>query len=318
MYNGNYIIERNIDMGYNNNNAGMHMIWYREYTKFEGSDSYDDYMFVKNQSRKEEENQTSEEKKKDNKDKVSNNTNKVKKKKIKKEKEYNYFYFDPRKDFGTQEVIEDKYFQNNDIISKNIMYMALKNKIDVKKIIIETEKIMRQDLRTNAKPLEFGNYWSCVPKLENAMVYLSILADKLSCNIQDFFIDRGDEYKELVYFLLEDIIEFMEFDGYLNEEVGYLELKCDLFDLMMGICEYDVIDANNLFLPMNLIITKENCNGQPLYSLFYGNSESCLFDGGKYLRIGATLFSEQKGELEKFVERIIKMEPEWLKKEINY
>ena len=51
----------------------------------------------------------------------------------------------PKIRYGTEKVIDIQYFRNMHLVSKNLMLIALKNKIDIGKILYDVENLMKQE-----------------------------------------------------------------------------------------------------------------------------------------------------------------------------
>ena len=273
-------------MGYNNHHAGMHMIWHRRYAAYDDLDYYDKLAEEKRiQARIEKENGEIVEM-----DKQENTGQKPTQQNIKKKqksKSRQNTMEKPKIPYGTEKVIDIQYFSRMDLVSKNLMFMALKNKIDIGKILCEVEDIMKQDERTNAA---INNSWSWMPILEKAMIFLSILADKLNCSVQEFFIDNEEVRKKYIYKLLDEIKDWEWDEGCIDAETGEAEIR---------ICNYGDSELIDLFSPsMDLTINREYYDG-PL----------SMYD---YLIKGAYLLEEEEGKLKELVERLVKEHPEWV------
>lgn len=289
-------------MGYNNHHAGMHMMWCRRYAAYDDLAYYDKLaekrrMIEKNKEEKKEKVEMTKQEnvvqkpekqniKKKQKDKMSQTTREI-----------------PKLAYGTEKVIDIQYFSKMDLISKNLMIMALKNKIDMGKIIRDVENIMKQDERTNGQPA-LNNSWSWMPMLEKAMIFLSILADKLNCSVQEFFIDDEEVRKKYVYKLLDEIKDWEWDEGSVDAESGNAEIR---------IRYYGENTSLDLFEPsMDLTISKEYYDGVPYYALSYGDLSVKALSMYDYLIKGAYLLEEEDGKLKELVERLIKEHPEWV------
>ena len=207
----------------------------------------------------------------------------------------------PKIPYGTEKVIDIQYFSRMDLVSKNLMFMALKNKIDIGKILCEVEDIMKQDERTNAA---INNSWSWMPILEKAMIFLSILADKLNCSVQEFFIDNEEVRKKYIYKLLDEIKDWEWDEGCIGAETGEAEIR---------ICNYGDSELIDLFSPsMDLTINREYYDGVPNYTLSFGDLSIRPLSMYDYLIKGAYLLEEEEGKLKELVERLVKEHPEWV------
>ncbi len=287
-------------MGYNNHHAGMHMIWHRRYAAYDDLDYYDKLAEEKRiQARIEKENGEIVEM-----DKQENTGQKPTQQNIKKKqksKSRQNTMEKPKIPYGTEKVIDIQYFSRMDLVSKNLMFMALKNKIDIGKILCEVEDIMKQDERTNAA---INNSWSWMPILEKAMIFLSILADKLNCSVQEFFIDNEEVRKKYIYKLLDEIKDWEWDEGCIDAETGEAEIR---------ICNYGDSELIDLFSPsMDLTINREYYDGVPNYTLSFGDLSIRPLSMYDYLIKGAYLLEEEEGKLKELVERLVKEHPEWV------
>lgn len=287
-------------MGYNNHHAGMHMIWHRRYAAYDDLDYYDKLAEEKRiQARIEKENGEIVEM-----DKQENTGQKPTQQNIKKKqksKSRQNTMEKPKIPYGTEKVIDIQYFSRMDLVSKNLMFMALKNKIDIGKILCEVEDIMKQDERTNAA---INNSWSWMPILEKAMIFLSILADKLNCSVQEFFIDNEEVRKKYIYKLLDEIKDWEWDEGCIDAETGEAEIR---------ICNYGDSELIDLFSPsMDLTINREYYDGVPNYTLSFGDLSIRPLSMYDYLIKGAYLLEEEEGKLKELVERLVKEHPEWI------
>ena len=287
-------------MEYNNHHAGMHMIWHRHYAAYDDLDYYDKLAEEKRiQARIEKENGEIVEM-----DKQENTGQKPTQQNIKKKqksKSRQNTMEKPKIPYGTEKVIDIQYFSRMDLVSKNLMFMALKNKIDIGKILCEVEDIMKQDERTNAA---INNSWSWMPILEKAMIFLSILADKLNCSVQEFFIDNEEVRKKYIYKLLDEIKDWEWDEGCIDAETGEAEIR---------ICNYGDSELIDLFSPsMDLTINREYYDGVPNYTLSFGDLSIRPLSMYDYLIKGAYLLEEEEGKLKELVERLVKEHPEWV------
>lgn len=204
-------------------------------------------------------------------------------------------------------IIDRSFWRQSDLINKNVMYMALKNKLDVSSILDEIEDMMKKDKRTNPEPLR-DNQWAWFPVMENVMVFLSILADKLNCNIQELFIDNSELCKKYAYQLLDkiDVDEWNE--GWVDAESGDTEIVIYRYDwsfLTDRKYDHDYVDT------MDLVIGRQYIDGMANYYMSYGSlmvREKSRYD---YLTKGAYLHEEEDGNLKEYVEKLISEHPEW-------
>lgn len=291
-------------MGYNDHHAGMHMIWYRRYAAYEDLAYYDKLAEERCKREKMKEAKEKEEIVMGNQEKNVQNSSKQSTKKKQKNNKSQKSMEIPKIPYGTEKVIDIQYFGKMDLISKNLMIIALKNKVDIGKILYDVENIMKKDERTNGKPA-INNSWSWMPMLEKAMIFLTILADKLNCTVQEFFIDNEEVCKNYVYKLLDEIEDWEWNEGYIDSETGNAEI-CIRY--------YGDNTSIDLYRSMDLTISREYYNGIPNYALSYGDLSVRALSMYDYLIKGAYLLEEEDGKLKEVVERLIKEHPEWLEK----
>lgn len=99
-------------------------------------------------------------------------------------------------------MIDTHHFVYSNIVMSNVMIIAMKNKKDIYEILIECENIMNNDYRTNAV---LKICWSYMPIMDKLMIFMSLLAEKLNCNIWDFFVNEPTQRKEFVYSLIKQL-----------------------------------------------------------------------------------------------------------------
>lgn len=279
-------------MGYNNNYAGMHLIRYSHYGQYDDLQYYDKLAEQENQFKI---NARSESIKSTN-----------KKKKIKKKLlvELNDKYGGG---YGVDELIDTHHFVYSNIIISNVMIIAMKNKKDIYEILIECENIMNNDYRTNAVP---KISWSYMPQMDKLMIFLSLLAEKLNCNIWDFFLNEPTQRKSFVY----DLIKQLQAGLYLYPDEGEInmdqsaEFSYSNFDHTYGMSS---VIHQPFYRNMALTFSKEIYEDEIDYSVSFGdmtiNSNTKL----NYICKGAYLWQESSGELKDYIENIISQHSEW-------
>lgn len=287
-------------MGYNNHHAGMHMIWHRRYAAYEDLTYYDKLAEEKSiRAKTEKEDKVIVEM--NTQENTSQKPTRQNTKKKQKNKSNQNTMEKPKIPYGTEKVIEIQHFTKMELVSKNLMFIALKNKIDIGKILCDVENIMKQDERTNAAP---NNSWSWMTILEKATIFLSILADKLNCSIQEFFIDNEEVCKKYIYKLLDEIKDWEWDEGYIDAETGEAEIRICCFG---GYTPIDLFSSS-----MDLVISREYHDGIPNYVLSYGDLSIRPLSMYDYLIKGAYLLEEEEGKLKELVERLVKEHPEWV------
>lgn len=312
-------------MSYNNNHAGMHLMWYRKYGSYDDLAHYDKLAERNAKQNKKEEilNSPSKEKVDDILEKntiteedlstksitpVNITPSHKKTKKNHTHKSHRKFPFAPK--YGTEEVIDMKYFENMNLVSQNVMLMALKSKKDIGKIIFEAEELMKKDFRTNSE-LSIQNPWSWITALERSMVFLDILADMLDCSVQEFFICDDRANKTFIYKLLDSIDDDEWDHGFVDSETNNAEISIEGYNYSL-ISDFE--GRSNLpldFLIWDLTIEKEFIDGKAIYTISYGNLGCNMLSSYDYMLKGAYLYEEPAGKLKDTMERLIFAHPEW-------
>ena len=300
-------------MGYNNNHAGMHMIWFRP--------RFDDYAYdrtIEEQWRiklkkeklasqkaeiKIEAPVVIEEEPVSNKN--QNNTTMKQNNKTKK----NHLMQSNDNEYGTEFIVNDAFFVDADLVTQNIVFMALKNKKDLYRIFKEADEIMKKDARMNPSP---DSDWYGYPLLNRAMIYMRIIADKLDCNIQEFFLDNSQIIKKHIYNLLDEI-SIDSWEGEFDEESGEAVIRIESFDdkLLGRDINEQTLEARWECKTMDLRLYKEFDDGTPFYSVSYGSVNVDTRDRNNNSVWGAYLLLEEEGKVKDLVEKLIEMNPDW-------
>lgn len=303
-------------MGYNNNHVGMHMIWNRKYGEYDDLDYYDRQAEIKMKQKKIKE--SIKEKELVIKKEVESLIKCSEQEKIKEEtieidksKKQKTTHNQTEMQYGKEELIDITHFiELPDMVMANIMIYAMKHKKDICKIIRETEELMKNDCRTNPSP---ESDWAWTPKLENSLVFLSILCEKLDCEVYRLFIDDIKRRKRFVYELIEDVKICLK--------KPYISLDrdaCDLEDVQISIKDFDFEykmakeRARTMKERMSLTLEKKKYdNGKINYAISFGNLLVRNDTKDNYIIKGAYLWEETEGALKDFIEDQISKHPEW-------
>ena len=297
-------------MGYNNNNAGMHMIWHRRYGLYDDLEYYDRLA----EKRVEDDEQRKDV---DNRMDMNQPSQKQKKHKMKSRQcnKHQDLSFPKAPAYGTEKVIHLDNIIGSDIVTRNIMLIALKRKFDIKKILLEVEDIMKKDERTNPKP-SWDNPWSWLPKLDKSVIFLNILAEKLDCSIIEFFIDDEKTTKQFLCKFLADIDEDLWWSGDVDSETGQASICIYNYGSFFKEDRDVYSELSEPLRPMDLLLEKDLLDdGTFWYSLAYGsliNRPEMSYD---YAGMGAYLWEEREGMLKEYIEDLIAKHPEWIKKD---
>lgn len=302
-------------MGRDNNNAGMHLIRFSSYRYYDNLEYYDrlavDEWRKKQQKikEKEEKKRLEEQKKKaELETKMALNQKAEERKPKKKNNGQNDNNKIMRPKYGEEKVIPMRFFIEKDIVTRNMMIIALKKRLDIFKILEEAENMMSDDKRMNCE-VAFNNSWSWMPMLDKSMVFLGIVAEKMECKLKDFFEDDSETTKAFIYELLENINDYEWDSGEFDNDEGSAEIRIEGYDYTF-VDEYE-INTNRIVDEMNLTIHKETIDNVPYYSLSYGSLLVRPINAFNYVSKGAYLWEEEDGLVKDTVERLIKIHPEW-------
>lgn len=289
-------------MGYNNHHAGLHMIRYRGYGAYDDLRYYDRLALEERRIRLLEGEKNRVEEDDLTKERQAVDMENSSKEKLQKKKSVEACRMKvPQRTYGTTEIIDIEHFLLRDLITVNVMIMALKGKKDIYKILNEAESLMKEDSRTN-NALTWENSISWMPMMWRASIFLSILADKLDCSIQEFFINDEDARKKFVYKFL-DTVDDNEWELETEAEDENVSFRIENYDLQHGIGEMR-IDYRNT---MDLCLEKVIISGVPNYTLSYGSLYIYITSSYDYMRKGAYLWEEEEGKLKEIVERLIRL-----------
>ena len=253
-------------MGYNNNNAGIKMIRYNHYGEYDDLKYYDELVLKNAQKNKKIERKQSNE-----------NT-----------------------EHYTEKNISSKHFMYSDAIIANIFIISMKKKKDIGEILYQCEKMMENDERTS---LSLENRW---PMVHYSLLFLSMVAEKLECDVLEFFIDNQSLRKKFVYSLIEYVGNYHSYDTMDTVELyedGSAEITYLGFDSEYGMSEYD-FHNDRPAVSMDLNFQREIENGKVFYSVAFGDFNH--FSKRDYMLKGAYLWEETEGKLKEFIEAKIK------------
>lgn len=287
-------------MGYNNNNAGMHMVWNRRYGEYDDLSYYDRYYTKRAADKKEVQNEHMEDKMS-----LSSSCKKISTKSNNNSKKQ--YFRSEQNVYDKKQVIDIHHFKElSHLVMANVMMLSIQKKIDIRGALDECERLMKEDFRTNPSP---GRGLSWHPKLEYSFVFLSILADKLGCEVYDFFIDDEERRKRFVYNLLEEVDE-RDWDGYVEGDTGEAEMEISCFDYV-----YDMTTKlASAFENMPLAIEKRIYDEKVYYTISFGDLTVSEKTKDNYCIKGAYIWEEENGKLQEYTEHLILSNPEWIDK----
>lgn len=312
-------------MGYNNNHAGMHMIWY------DRRNSYDDleyYNRLVEENRKKKElarkvhNMENEEKSvtvelKGTVTEKQQNIKLPKKKKKKSQSNQNTHQIEqPKK----EKVIDDKYFKNTIDWYANIYLIAFERKMDIFNAICECEHLCEEDLRMSD---DYRNFFAPVTVLDRAIVFLNLLADKMGCDVYEFIFPNAEMRSRRVYRILDKIEEqycnsnfiICAFDygvdGEEDDDGEYILERFSLNQYMyldIHTSGEDIPDCNMKYYFNK--ISKKDGSERPIYTFTVMTKDSYLLTRKNqtfnFMFGGSDVISEIEGRLADFFENIKK------------
>ena len=311
-------------MGYNNNNAGMHLIWHRRRMSYDDLDRYDRLAEKKSREKKIivpvstisaaiRDDGKEQRKEVDGRMNINQSNEVPKKQKQKKRsgkpKKQQELLFPKHPAYGTEKIIDIDNLVGAGIVSQNLMLMALKREIDIKRILLEVEDIMKKDERTNPEP-SWNNAWSCLPMLDKSVIFLNVLAERLDCSLVEFFIDDEKSRKQFLYKFLVNIDDSEWRSGEIDPETGRAYICIDDYGRRFKEVgyQYSTLTAMDLILEKDLLD-----DGTIWYSLAYGSLSIRPEAAYDYAGMGAYLWEEGEGKLKDYIENLIAKHPEWKK-----
>jgi hypothetical protein len=320
-------------MGYNNNHAGMHMIWYRRRNSYENLEYYD--RLAEESSRKKKElsrkvqtmnNEEKEEVKEvviEKVEAISNstqtqNTNQNKKKKHKSGNQ-NKKNKKPDEQSKKEKVIDDEYFQNTIDWYANIYLVAFERKLDIYEDVCECERLCEADVRMADG---YADFFNPVTNLDKTIVFLNMLADKMDCDVYEFVFPSADMRSRRVYRALDRLEEqygktssvTYAFDYGVeeedDEEKDYVVERFSLNQYMYLNIHTTTDDVPNCHMEyyFNKISKKDNTE-KPIYTftVMANNEYSFLRTNSQafnYMSGGSDIISETEGRLADFFEKV--------------
>lgn len=286
-------------MGYNNNHAGMHMVWHRKYAPYDDLEYYDKLMAKKESQRLAEH---------------EKNIHKSKSTKVKKDKNNKKSNVSNKPMVQNKRLIADLFFDKAVDVYSNIFLLAFEHKLDIYNAVVECEYACQNDEIVGAT---FG--FNLPTLLEKSIIYFYLLADKMGCDAYEFFAMNKEVRRKKVYKILSELESKYE----KSSSVIYM------FDFSQG---SEVNDENEEFVitrlsfnqfmylglhgtPDNLPechmhyyidkISKKNCD-EDEYALFVSmyDYQSQIKQEFHYMYGGGVVLSEKSGQMADFFENI--------------
>lgn len=302
-------------MGYNNNHAGMHMIYYNRRNSCEDLEYYDR---LAEKVRKKEENTQrlqSTEKTAESKNHIAGNvcenSNIQPQKSNKKEWENQNRNKHQKERPGKTKIIDDMYFRNTIDWYANIYLLAFERKLDIYDDICECEYLCEQDIRMSEKYL---NSLEPITVIDKTSVFLNLLADRMGCDVCEFIIPNNESRSKRVYRLLDKLEKTYcnsksvtyAFEYSVEEDEEYICERLSLNQFMY----LDLPVSDGKFPKCNMEyyfdkLTFEDEKQKPIYTfnvttrVFHPYNNQCF----NFMYGGAEIISETQGRLKDFFER---------------
>lgn len=299
-------------MGRNNQHAGMHMKWYRgdrSQGDFSGYDRYID-MIAESKLRK-----------------MTNHKAKdltVKESKIEQKLKEASMVEDGKatknRDVGKNtkstiektQVIPDKYFVATFDLYANIFTIAFEKGVDVFDYVCECEKLFSEDKYINRTqhPFELNN-------MEKTHIYLHMLADKMGCEIYEFFIMNEDMRQKRIYNVLKNIMKkykdknnfAVSFDAENDHDTEgneYTVTCLSLSDYYFRNPDLDIKNDTHYYTKNYIHRTVNNTTGEVVYSLNVLTRVNYKYPL-KYMCERIEIYAEIYGEMANFFEESLRL-----------
>lgn len=294
-------------MGRNNQHAGMHIKWWhgdRSQGDFNGYDRYVD-MIAESKLRRMNPNDK----------KIVNDLTPItetptstemhtsKSKKKKRKNQQNQLAIKEKK-----QLIPDKYFAASLDLYANIFTIAFEKRIDVFDYVCECEKLCAED-----KYMCQTVPWLTLHPLEKSHIFLHMLADKIGCEIYEFFIMNEEIRQRRIYSILQNILKKYEQNIYLavdfaqendvDSEGNEYTVTC----LTLSDYSFSNLSLNNKndshYYTMHYIHKIiNNTTGDLIYSLNIKTSTNYKTKL-TYMYERAEIYTESEGEMAEFFEK---------------
>lgn len=211
--------------------------------------------------------------------------------------------------YGTEELLEIQDFLHYEYVMANIMAIAVKNKKDIFGILRECESLMRKDRRANPVPEEELYRF---PKLFFMMVFLNLLAERLECEVYEFFIDNDRTRKRFAYQMVDYAREHKEDCDIDIDDSGFTVISMSSIDQRLEMTQenrmHGFFPDGEIWRMMDLTFEKEIFDDGPNYSVAFGSLCIAPCTREKYCSEGAYLYEEEDGRIKDFVEEMISAE----------
>lgn len=310
-------------MGYNNNHAGMHMIWYRRNNFYDDLEYYDR---LAEEKRKKHElakrmlDMEEKEKKDDVKPTENVEEAKLQPQKKKKKKSQNNQNIPKVEQQKKEKVIDDKYFKNTIDWYANIYLIAFERKLDIFDVICECEHLCEEDLRMQEG---YRNFFDPVTILDKTIVFLNLLADKMGCDVYEFIFPNSEMRARRVYRILDKLDEKycdsissicafeygVEGEKDEDEEFIYERFSLNQYMYLDIKTSADDIPECHMEYYFNKITAKDESE-RPIYTLSVMAKETYSLTKKSqefnFMFGGSDIISENEGRLAEFFEKLKK------------
>lgn len=308
-------------MGYNNNHAGMHMIWYRRRNSYDDLEYYD-RLAEENRKKKELAKKVWDMESEEKKDSMKSieKVDAVKLQPSKKKKPENNQNMTKVEKAKKEKVIDDKYFKNTIDWYANIYLIAFERKLDIFDVICECEHLCEEDLRMQEG---YRNFFDPVTILDKTIVFLNLLADKMGCDVYEFIFPNSEMRARRVYRILDKLDEkycnsissrcAFEYgvEGESDEDEEYVYERFSLNQYMYLDIKTNAEDIPECHMEyyFNKISAKDNSE-RPIYTLsVMAKDDYSLTKKNQEFNFmfgGSDIISENEGRLADFFEKLKK------------
>ena len=310
-------------MGRNNQHAGMHMKWWHgdhSQGDFSGYDRYVD-MIAESKLRKMTNGKNTKDPDTTKPEGVISDgkksqvittapVNESQANKPKKKKNKNPKYQPPVKE--KQQLISDEYFAATYNLYANIFAIAFEKRIDVFDYICECERLCAED-----KYMCETRKWFALRPLEKSHIFLHMLADKIGCEIHEFFIMNEEMRQKRLYSIFKNILKRYDQKKYLpvsfdqdndsDFQGNEFTITClTLLDYHFSNPQMNTADHTHYYTTHYIHKIVNNTTGDVMYSLNIKTSTNYKTEL-LYMYERAEIYAEPEGEMGNFFEKCLQL-----------
>ncbi len=293
-------------MGYNNNYAGMHYKrWSGVYGVFDDGREIDRDAMMRRPLKcyKLENDEKSDDDKKES-SLPSTTTYKRNRKKKKKTKQNQNVMPNKVQEEKKEYLVGLEHFGLGQDVSRNIIRIGLEKNLGIVTLLDNILDKMKRDYRVNNDLIvgQLNDHVMGYPKIEEIMIFLSVVADALNVPISEFFVEEPEKDREMAYKIVD------ENPYYCWEEITLTQDEYDsenYFDTYLENPNEDTESPQYKYWENSAwhrkgygISRGVDSNGEYIYSLSYGDLYF-RYDttAEQYIMHGATLWIEKEGKI---------------------